>query len=92
MSAKWGSPVEVERRNRIKLSIAAYAYEFEDDVIMSDSEFDALALKIQPEMRTKNRRMDKFFRDHFQPHTGMWIHKHPERYKLKSLYTEHYAL
>ena len=34
----WGTEVEKERRNRIKLSVAAYTYEVYDDPIMSDAE------------------------------------------------------
>ena len=38
--------VNAEVRNRIRLSVAAYAYEYKDDPIMSDDEFDALSNKI----------------------------------------------
>ena len=79
-----------EIRNRIKLSIAAYAYEFEDDAIMSDHEFDELSLKINPEEKTGNDLMDKFFKNHFKAHTGMWIRKHPEIKRLHSLYKKYY--
>jgi len=79
-----------EIRNRIKLSIAAYAYEFEDDAIMSDHEFDELSLKINPEEKTGNDLMDKFFKNHFESHTGMWIRKHPEIKRLHSLYKKYY--
>jgi len=88
----WGSPVEQERRNRIRLSIAAYAYEIESDSIMSDSEYDKLCMDITVSVRTGNRRMDKFFRDKFDEFTGQWIHKHPELHKIKNLYEKHYAL
>ena len=44
--------INQEIKNRIKLSIAAYAYEYKSDPIMSDDEFDQLALKINPEEKT----------------------------------------
>ena len=79
-----------EIKNRIKLSIAAYAYEFEDDAIMSDHEFDELSLKINPNKETGNMLLDNFFKKHFQPHTGMWIRLHPEIPKLDELYKKYY--
>ena len=75
---KWGSEVEVERRNRIQLSIAAYAYEFLDEPLVSDAVFDQAALQIRPEMDTGNPVMDAFFRKEFSASTGMWIRKHPD--------------
>lgn len=86
----WGMPVELERRNRIRLSVAAYSYEFLDVPIISDAEFDELASKIDPNMDTGNERMDKFFAEHFNPHTGMWIRQHPEPKRLKQLYELYY--
>jgi len=79
-----------ETRNRIKLSIAAYAYEFKNNPIMSDAEFDELALKIDKSVSTTNPQMDEFFATHFQPDTGMWIHQHPELDKLDNLYERYY--
>ena len=65
--------INQEIRNRIKLSVAAYAYEFEGDSIMTDHEYDELSLKINPNEKTGNDMMDKFFKTQFQPDTGMWI-------------------
>ena len=79
----WGSPVEVERRNRILVSVYAYAYEIESDSIISDGEFDDLAMSIQPEMDTGNALMDKWFKKQFDFCTGSWIHAHPELNKIK---------
>ena len=79
-----------EIKNRIKLSVAAYAYEFEDDAIMSDHEFDELSLQINPEEKTGNKKMDDFFKNHFSAHTGMWIRKHPEIKQLSVLYKKYY--
>jgi hypothetical protein len=82
---------ETERRNRIRLSVAAYAYEVHDDPIMSDSEFDDLANKINVQKTTGNEIMDDFFREEFSPHTGQWIHKHPNKLRLENIYTKYFS-
>ena len=41
-----------EIRNRIKLSVAAYAYEFLGDSIMTDHQYDELSLEINPKEET----------------------------------------
>tara|TARA_B100000287_G_scaffold257047_2_gene241672 strand:+ start:375 stop:719 length:345 start_codon:yes stop_codon:yes gene_type:complete len=75
-----------EIRNRIRLSVAAYAYEIKDEPVMSDSDFDELSKKIDLDVSTGNRKMDNFFKKHFEPDTGMWIRKHPELDKLDWIY------
>ena len=75
-----------EIRNRILLSVAAYAYEFEDHSIISDAEFDELSKRINPQHKTGNTMLDIFFTEEFSPDTGMWIRKHPEIFKLKHIY------
>lgn len=82
--------INQEIRNRIKLSVAAYAYEFKGDSIMTDHEYDELSLKINPNEETGNDVMDKFFKTQFQPDTGMWIRSHPEIKKLEYLYKKYY--
>lgn len=84
----WGTDIENERRNRIKLSVAAYTYEVYNDSIMSDAEFDQLADKINVQVVTGNELMDDFFREHFSPYTGQWIHKHPDKAKLDDIYVK----
>jgi hypothetical protein len=76
----------LERKNRIRLSLAAYSYEFKADSIMSDGEFDELAKKINPKMLTGNEMLDTFFKEHFSPDTGQWIHSHPEINKIAAIY------
>ena len=61
-----------------------------DLYLMSDAEFDELALKINPEEKTGNRKLDNFFKKHFQPDTGMWIRVHPELGKLDYIYTTYF--
>lgn len=82
----WGSEVEVERRNRIRLSVAAYAYEIENISIMSDAEFDLLAQTINRSIDTGHTVLDTFFRTEYSAMTGMWIHQHPELNKVKLTY------
>jgi len=87
----WGSDVEKERHRRIRLSIAAYAYEMHSDSIMSDGEYDHLALQINEALPTNNTIMDKFFVEQFSPYTGQWIHKHPDKKGLEKLYQKFYV-
>ena len=82
--------VNQEIRNRIRLSVAAYAYEYKDDPIMSDDDFDKLAKKINPEEKTGNRKLDNFFKKEFSADTGMWIHRHPEKNKLEQIYLNYF--
>jgi hypothetical protein len=74
-----------ETRRRIKLSVAAYAYEYMGQPTMTDAEFDKLATSIDLSINTRRPDLDDWFRKNFAPHTGMWIHKHPERYRLKQI-------
>lgn len=95
------SPRETERHNRIRLAVAAYAYEYESVEIMSDAEFDKLAYGINQKMDTwkdqtckerqaYSKKHDKFFRDIFQPFTGMWIRRHPDLIGIKQIYERNY--
>jgi hypothetical protein len=81
----YNEKVDTETRNRIRLCVAAYAYEFMDVSIMSDGDFDALAKKIDVTVDTRRPDLDKWFRENFAAHTGQWIHNHPEKPKLRSI-------
>ena len=72
----WGDWIEVERRTRIKLCVAAYAYEIDQHPILTDAQFDALAMSSNRNIRTG--RFDLWWRQTFQPYTGSWIHSHPD--------------
>ena len=78
--------VEYQKRIRIRLSLAAYAYEKKNYSFMNDAEFDALAKEVNTSIKTGNSVMDKFFKEQFSPDTGMWINSHPELDKIKELY------
>ncbi len=86
----WGSVVEKEIRNRIQICIYAYAYEKENESVISDGEFDKLCLDIDPQLDTGNKKLDNFFRSEFDPSTGQWIYKHPELHKIAELYENYY--
>lgn len=79
----WGSVVEVERRRRIVLSVAAAAYEFDNVSLLSDGVFDALARKSDKTINTG--RFDDFWKEHFDPSTGQWVHRHPDLEGLRKL-------
>lgn len=72
----WGTRIERERRTRIRLCVAAYAYEVASAPVMSDAAFDALAR--QSDVTVQTGRYDEWWRATFQPYTGSWIHTHPD--------------
>lgn len=80
----WGSPVERERRRRIRLALWAYAYEVLAEPMVSDAEYDAEALASDPNMKTG--RHDAWWRRNFSPATGQWIHSHPEFERVAALH------
>lgn len=75
-----------ETRRRIRVAVAAWAYEVHDDPIISDAEFDALAREIDLNASTANSDMDDWFMQHFSPHTGQWVHQHPDTAGLERVY------
>lgn len=77
--------VSLEIRNRIRLATAAYAYEYLDNPIMTDGDFDTLAKKIDLSINTNRPDLDKWFKENFSTDTGMWIRYHPEKNKLDFL-------
>lgn len=81
----WGTPVEQERRRRIRLSVAAYAYEIAAEPIMSDAEYDALAHEVDVRVMTGHPVFDEFFVAEYQPYTGAWVRRHPDQPGLRRL-------
>lgn len=77
---------EYQRRLRMRLALYAYAYEFESDSLIGDHEYDRLSFLVDTSIETGNALMDAFFREHFDPSTGMWIHRHPELNKVRNIY------
>ena len=81
--------IDKQTRIRIQLSKAAYAYEFEDNPIMADAEFDKLAKEVDLSINTRRPDLDEFFRKEFSPSTGNWIHGHPDLDKIAWLVDRH---
>ena len=75
---------------RIRLSVAAWTYEKYDHSIMSDADYDRMSLEVDPKITTGNRKLDKFFREQFDPSTGSWIHRHPELEKIDHIAKKHW--
>lgn len=87
----WGTPIELERRNRIHVSVLAYAYEYHAHSIVSDHDYDRLARAVQPTVSTGHRLLDEFFRTTYSPDTGMWIRSHPELSGIINIYNRYYS-
>lgn len=85
------TPVEIERRRRIKLSIWAYAYEFHDHSIVPDAMFDVESYCVDLSIDTDRPDLDFWFRANFNPCTGQWIHNHPDLVRIGQLYKEFYT-
>jgi len=81
----YSDSIDLETRKRIRVALAAYAYEVMQQPFMSDHDYDTLAMSIDLNINTRRPDLDKWFRQHFKPYTGSWIHAHPERHKLKNI-------
>jgi hypothetical protein len=81
--------VEVEVRRRVDIALWAYAYEICADPIVDDGTFDEEAAKIDLTIDTPRPELDEWFRKEFSPHTGSWIHTHPDLKGLERLYQRH---
>jgi hypothetical protein len=77
-----------ETRRRIRVAVAAWAYEIHDDPLMSDAEFDTLAREIDVDRSTANSDMDRWFATEFSPDTGQWVHRHPDKDGLERVYRQ----
>lgn len=88
----WGDYHERIRRDRIKLSVAAHAYEKESASIMPDSDYDKLAKTVYElrNVKTGNEKLDKFFRTKVTPETGKWIWHHPQSSRIAEIYRSYY--
>ena len=88
----WGNNVEIEIKRRINVSIWAYAYEIENESLVSDEVFDNECMLINDSICTNNVELDKFFKNIFDPFTGVWIHKHPHLNRIKHIYEQYIKL
>lgn len=73
---------------RTQVALWAYAYEVHNESIVSDAEFDARCARVASTLHvaTDCPILDKWFNEHFDASTGMWVHKHPHKDKLEKLY------
>lgn len=81
-----------ETQRRIRLSVAAYAYEVKNTTTMSDAEFDEECRKVNLNACTSRPDLDWWFYNNFDPSTGVWIHKHPELDGIMNLYEHLYGI
>lgn len=72
-----------QRWLRLKVLAAAYAYEIMNESYMSDAEFDATCKLIDLTVNVDS--FDHWWRNNFNPSTGSWIHKHPDKLGLRRL-------
>mgnify|MGYP003155425231 CR=1 FL=1 len=79
-----------EIRNRILISVYAYAYEFRNESLIDDYEYDKLAQEIDVNISTNNMMLDKFFNDCYVSYSGSWILKHPEIEKIIEIYNKYF--
>ena len=80
----WGSAIEIERRRRVRLSLWAYAYEIGGSSIVDDATYDREAYASDKSISTGM--FDDWWRIFFTPHTGQWIHGHPDLPGIAKLY------
>lgn len=78
--------VEKERWRRIMLAVWAYGYEVESRPLVDDATFDYHAFEVNLSIDTGRPDLDEFFREHYDPNTGMWVWKHPEFEKVGKRY------
>jgi hypothetical protein len=92
----WGTGhqglTELVRHSRIKVAVAAWAYENNHKPIMDDAAYDDLANLVHQErnIATGNHRLDRFFQRQFDKDTGLWVHKHPHPHLLENIYARYY--
>jgi hypothetical protein len=75
-----------QTRLRIRLSVYALAYEVHSDPLVSDSEFDSMARRVDLSIPTARPDLDQWFAENFNPSTGMWVLSHPEMGRLDEIY------
>ena len=76
-----------ETRKRVQVTLWAYAYEIQNNSLVSDEKFDETCRQIDLDAVTYRPDLDEWFKKNFVPDTGMWIYDHPELDKAKDLYT-----
>ena len=70
---------------RIRVATCAWAYEYYNEPLISDAEYDKLAERIDTSEETARPDLDRWFRKNYKSHTGSWVHAHPELPRLDEL-------
>lgn len=83
----WGTPVEIERRRRIRVAVWAYAYELLSEALVDDATFDEECKLVDLKVATGHQQMDLWFKRNFSPDTGMWVRRHPGIQRLHQIAT-----
>ena len=68
----------LERETRYRVLLTLY-----------DHEYDELSYKVNLKINTLRPDLDGWWRQNFQPHTGLWIHSHPELDIVRSRYAQY---
>ena len=76
---------QLQKRLRIRLAVCAYAYEFMFTSLIPDSEYDRLSLEVDTSVSTDRPDLDRWFKENFDPSTGMWVQNHPDLARLRSI-------
>lgn len=74
-----------EKMRRTHLAMWAYAYEVENVSLVPDAVFDEEARRIDLSVDTDRPDLDAWFRNNFDPDTGVWVHQHPELSRIADL-------
>lgn len=83
--------ISKEIHRRIQVSVWAYAYEIKNESLVPDHDYDQTCLLINKDMSTSyegrnNTDIDRWFRNNFDPSTGMWIRNHPNLEGIERYY------
>jgi hypothetical protein len=74
-----------QKKLRIRAAIFAHAYEYYNESLVDDFEYDALARQIDVSISTDRPDLDKWFKENYGDHTGSWVHSHPERKRIDEI-------
>ncbi|NQZ19989.1 MAG: hypothetical protein HRT44_12145 [Bdellovibrionales bacterium] len=67
-----------QKKLRIRLAVLSYAYEFLDQSLIPDPEYDELAKQVDTSIPTDRPDLDEWFKENYSEYTGSWVHRHPE--------------
>lgn len=70
---------------RIKVALAAYAYEILNTSVISDSQYDHYSSLINIAQSTDNKELDLWFKNNYTKESGMWIHRYLNKERLHNM-------